>query len=527
MMGIVWVGRLFGWRRPRVTVAAYGPRAGTRERRLVDLLVECTDGSARVRCIAELTLQAELEAFPASEWPRLDEELRSWLHMPDTFRKTIPVGANSAALPLFASYHSGFVRELAVQALAGWRDGRELPALLVRANDWVPQVRAKASDALLARVTPDYVRHWVGNLGLVDRLRRTGRADHRLLVEGVLALLAAPEVRPVLLEGRASLDTRGRGLLASVLFGGISPRDHDIVAAGLESADPLTRVAAAGAAERLDDEGVRRVLPLMHADPLPRIRVMGIRLAVERIGSAEIEVLRRALLDRSAAVGAEARRGITALEPMDFAAFYRERLHPDRPGLARVIEGLHETGGPSDAALVRPFVDHPLPRVRAAALRALDRFGGEGLEDFLLLAVADPNRGVSGTATKLLRPHVAKVEPGELAALFSADLPRWTRKNALSLLAVRGKWIALPWLIRGTADPDETAAAHAGVLLRRWRDRFNRGFTQPTPEQRAEAVAALGGYVDRDPARRSAWFVEQKRNPPMREWLQYILETGG
>lgn len=526
-MGSVWVGRLFGWRRPPVSVAWYGPSGDTPEGRLADLLVKCTDRSAGVRLAAERSLRAELDAFPPSRWPRLDEQLRSWLHLLGDARHELPVAGDSAALLLFACYHNGFVRERAVQGLAGWRDGRELPALLLRANDWVPQVRARATDALLARLTPEYVRHWVWNLGLVARIRRAGRADHRPLVDGVLALLRAPESRPALQEGLYSPDRDGRWLLSSLLFDKVSPNDHGIIAAGLASTDTLIRVMAAGGAERLDDEGVRRVLPKLLSDRVPRVRALGIRLAANRIGAARMDAFRDALLDRSPAVRDEARRGIAALEPTEFAAFYRERMHEEQPGLARVLDGLRDTGDPSDAALVRPFVDHPLPRVRTAALRALGRFGGEGDEDFLILAVADPNRGVSSTAARLLRPHVAKVEPAELAALLSADLPPWTRRNALSLLAIRGKWIALPWLIRATADPDDTVAAHAGILLRRWRDRFNRGFTQPTPEQRAEAVAALEGYVDRDPVRRRAWFVEKKGNPPMREWLQYILETGG
>jgi HEAT repeat protein len=267
------------------------------------------------------------------------------------------------------------------------------------------------------------------------------------------------------------------------------------------------------------------MLPKLLSARLRRVRAIGIRLAAERAGRAHLQAFRDALLDRSAAERAEARRVIEGVEPMDFAAFYRERLHADHPALPHVIGGIRQTGDAEDAALVLGFVDHPRPRVRAAALRALDRFAAEGVEDFLLLAIADPNRGVSITAAKLLRPHVGKVAPGELGALVTPDLAPWARRNALSLLALRGKWIALPWLIGATSDPDDTVAVHASVLLRRWRDRFNRSFTQPTPEQRAEALAALPRYEDRAPTRRS-WYWDAA-HPPMPEWLRYILTTGG
>jgi hypothetical protein len=523
----VWVGRLFG--KGPAAWQPYLPDNDTRESRLLRLVYARLNALPEEEGRAEAALRNEVKAVPISEWPRVDEVLRSWLDVrafEHSGQLTLPGPVESAAYVVLACHRDGFVREPIVTMLAGRRDGGELVPLLLRANDWVPQVHTVAIEALRARLTPEYVPHWVRALALVDWLRRTGRANHAPLVDAVFALLSSGPARAAVRDALYGIDDDVRGLRAAILFSGVQSGDLALVIEGLVNADPHVRVAAADAVARLDDSGVRHVLPLLHADPLPRIRAMGTRLAVKRVGRAEIPVLRRALLDRSAAVSAEARRGITALEPMDFAAFYRERLNAEQPGLARVIDGLRETGDPSDAALVRPFVDHPLPRVRAAALRALDRFDGEGAEDFLLLAVTDPNRRVSSTAAKLLQPHVAKVAPSELAALFSADLPPWTRRNALALLAVRGKWIALPWLIRATADPDESVAAHAGVLLRRWRDGFNRGFTQPTPEQRAEAVAALDGYVDRDPLRPSMWHGEQ-RNPPTREWLEYILETGG
>ncbi|HEY0023594.1 MAG TPA: HEAT repeat domain-containing protein [Longimicrobium sp.] len=525
----VWVGRLFGKHDGLAARQPYVPDSDTREARLLRLVYSRLKVPPAEAARAEAALRSEVKAVPMSEWPRVDEVLRGWLDL-RAFeyggQLTLPPPVESAAYGLLACHRDGFVRESVVRKLAERRDGGELVPLLLRANDWVPQVHTVAIAALQARLTPEYVPHWARALALVAWLRRTGRANNAPLVEAVFALLSSGPARTAVRDALYAIDDDVRGLRAAILFSGVGPGDLALVIEGLGNADPHVRIAAAEAAARLDDEGIRHVLPLLHADPLPRIRALGIRLTVERIGRAGIEVLRRALLDRSAAVSAEARRGITALEPMDFAAFYRERMHGDQPGLARVIEGLRDTGDPSDATLVRPFVDHPLPRVRAAALRALDRFGDEGAEDFLILAVADPNRRVSSTAAKLLLPGVAKVAPSELAALFSADLPPWTRRNALSLLASRGQWIALPWLVRATADPDETIAVYAGVLLRRWRDRFNRGFTQPTPEQRAEAVAALDGYVDRDPVRRRTSSGE-KGNPPMREWLQNILKAGG
>ena len=65
---------------------------------------------------------------------------------------------------------NGFVREDAVKRLAKVATGEELPYLLLRLNDWVPQVRDAAREAVLARITPEYAPHFVTYLATFARL---------------------------------------------------------------------------------------------------------------------------------------------------------------------------------------------------------------------------------------------------------------------------------------------------------------------------------------------------------------------
>ena len=54
----------------------------------------------------------------------------------------------TAALIELCRHWSGYEREAAVRALAKRGNVAALPALLERANDWVPQVRAAAAEAI-------------------------------------------------------------------------------------------------------------------------------------------------------------------------------------------------------------------------------------------------------------------------------------------------------------------------------------------------------------------------------------------
>jgi hypothetical protein len=105
-----------------------------------------------------------------------------------------------------ASFHSsGYVREAAVEHLAGQNSGHELPFLLIRLNDWVVPVRDVAAHAVNARIRPEYAQHFLRNLRLVLRLQSCGRVN-RTLVDFVCGLLRRAGCREVLQAGMKSSD---------------------------------------------------------------------------------------------------------------------------------------------------------------------------------------------------------------------------------------------------------------------------------------------------------------------------------
>ena len=176
---------------------------------------------------------------------------------------------------------------------------------------------------------------------------------------------------------------------------------------------------------------------------------------------------------------------------MDFAAFYRAALRAAGPRLAEAAAGLSETGAAEDADLVAPLVEHPRPRVRAAALRALARLRGDAAVPTLLRAVGDASPRVSRAAADALLPRVALADEQELAGWMNGLHPRHVRLSALRLLAARSKWDGLTWILLECASEDAVNRHVAMGHLRRWMQRFNRTFTQPTRKQKHLVHLAL------------------------------------
>jgi len=406
-----------------------------------------------------------------------------------------------AEVPLLgmASFHrDGFVREQAVELLAQRHDGGELPYLLIRANDWVPQVREAAQEAIRARLQPGYAGHFVRNLALVERLSRCGHGDHTALVAQIFALLLAPASRPALEAGLDSPDRQVRRVCYRLAVQGQDDAAARVLAQALADRDPMVRLQAVQAAvNRLAPALVREALPRLARDTYAPVRRLAVVLAVAQFPDIADTLLWDALLDPNAALRETARFHLRQRGPLDAAACYREAL-PAQTGarLLGAIRGLGETGVPADAERLLPYTKQGTVRLREAALLAIARLQGDAGRPLYLELLAAPEPRLSGVARDALWDRIFSTDLPRLDALFRTSPHPHVRRNALLLVARLGKWTSLPYLVRAKGDPDARTADLAARLLNRWRLSANRYFVTPTDAQLASLRQA---YADCHP----------------------------
>lgn len=248
---------------------------------LAPLLFSDTPATAQAgaRVVEALLLQ-----LSSAELAWLDEVMRdsgSWI-TGEPSRRLAPrelarwVGPGEPGillLRLSSFHHNGFVREEALRRLALIRDGSELPYLLLRMNDWAGPVRRVAREAVLDRITDDYADHFVRNMALLARLERAKRADHAVFLDQVSRLLAGPAARGALIEAMRSGSREVRRTSFRFLFTGRPDHLEQLLAAGLQVADPLIRLWCARVA--IDSLSREQLLPLLDrlvADPFAMIR---------------------------------------------------------------------------------------------------------------------------------------------------------------------------------------------------------------------------------------------------------------
>jgi HEAT repeat protein len=313
-----------------------------------------------------------------------------------------------ATVGLATCHRSGFVREKAVETLARCETGLELPFLLVRLNDWVPEVRFVAAKGARLRLTAAYASHWVRCLALLERLRLGSRSDHGWLRGPVDALLQRDECRAALEAGLLSGSVGVRRACLRVAAGLADPTE--LVRRALGDPDPLTSGRAADLLCRtLEGDALRKVLAVMRRG---NARARGLALTSHCAGFPEDaeEVLRAALLDGAASVRELARFEWRKKEPaLDFASFYRSAIDR-RTGDEEVaaLRGLAETGTVQDVPLFLKYAENQRARLREAAVFGLGRCDGENHRELLVKSLSDTNLGVVKTARRYARLYLGR-----------------------------------------------------------------------------------------------------------------------
>ena len=427
---------------------------------------------------APARMRTRLARLSGRDWLRLDDSMRRQYRSPldDVTGWSSRLGADDGGIAAAAGsmYRDGRVREAAVAVLAGTPGPVAAAALAVRAADWVAPVRSAAAAAVRERTAAEDVVVIVPVLlAMEDRLRG------RLAAKAILAGLAAGAAGT--LAGLSAAGERGSRLWALSARAG-----RDLLTAGelearaMGDRDP---VVAAWCVTHLDD------------DLLPR------------------EVLRGMLADRSGMVRAVA-RWRWARAGQDPGPVYRELLAAPRPRpVAAALDGLDDLGDDSLPEAAWPFLAHPSPRVRYAAVHAVGRHSPPGdLPARLSPALRDESGKVAGAALRYLRGY--RLAPAVLEELDAAG----TRRSRLTALAIRQRlspWDRVGADLAAIGDPDPELARTGRADLLSWLRRdAATAYGRPSAEQAALIAARLAASPLTSEQRREVAFVTGIRPEP-------------
>lgn len=457
-----------------------------------------------VKKLGELVNVRELAMFD-----RAFRDLSPWTHSesapwrgmgPAGLRTVAALSTGATLLQLAMCHPNGYVRAEAIRRSATCADGSEVAFLLLRSNDWVKPVRELAQAALRARLSPVHVPDLVAASPILDDMHRWGRLGSPKIIEEIEQLLRDPSALPGLLVASRSPDRfvrRGayRRLLERDHFQvpdeGPATEDrpvpyrsstarphskHDLVVAAMRDPDPALR-AWAGRWLTAADDAV--FAPL--AAELLRNRWGAVRFgAAQRLLAAGSQLpWSDLLLDPHAGVRALAQQA--ALDAgKDPDTEYRARVASSQGArLGVALVGLSETGGPTDATLVRGYLRNERPIVRKIALHALANFKVDDVVEIALTALLDKSPTVTRAARDLLLARITSVRGADVWSKFRTNSSEPGKRAALAVISQLGFWDSLPHLLRAFDANDETLRPRVQLYVTRWLARQTRVFVPP------------------------------------------------
>ncbi len=480
---------------------------------LIYLLPYLLTSQKEIAQSASDTIESLLEGIRPSVLLQLDDRLRggmwsvpAYLSRWDNMKfsdldKSISEKAHIGVIGITSFHRNGYVREIALKRLSGMTNGTELPFLLIRLSDWVDEVRFVAEHTVEERINSQYIRHFVDNLALLDRLKqrqRGGSGAKRIeIIERVASLLKQSPNRKFLLDSLAHPDYEVRRTCLKLLRG--SPTDDwaDIINRIILDKDLIAnRRVALELSQNLSFQERLLTLELLVRDKAPSIRREALGALCEANSEECIEHVKASLIDGSAIVREYARWKLAKLESsFDIRQFYTQQLQGSTTShiTAAAALGLAECGRPEDARLVESLIGHRDIQVTKAAIRALAKLDGKNYTKDFLRLLEENAPGISNAAQNALERTLSMVSNDSLWHVLTTNSLWHAKRNVLRLLNKLSKWDRIGYLLLAGSHDDVHVRELATRYIESWecQYRFTWPFTSPTAKQQERLVSGM------------------------------------
>jgi hypothetical protein len=286
-----------------------------------------------------------------------------------------------------AGHPNGHERERALQGLVPSGEARALPFILLRLNDWVPQVRAVAMEALEPYLNEAKAPALMAHLGLLRQVTAGSRVPSQLWSR-VSELLVRPALAPAL---RAAFEAGDKACKLAILALEGDLDRHLVYEATVRGA-PAVQMAAA--ARMLASPAVyREALQELESSRVPGVRALVLQPRLPKAGLADRVWLRALLVDRSWRLRARARARWKELGLEELRSVYLTASASPFPTVrATAATALAEIRAADAPALLQGMLRDPAALVRAAALAALSTVAPDQAEP-VALALLGTSRG--------------------------------------------------------------------------------------------------------------------------------------
>ena len=378
----------------------------------------------------------------------------------------------------------GYRRENAVIRLGMLGNPLAIPSIIVRANDWVPQVRSASKKAITLLQQPENVSAFIISLPDLYRLQNCGRDNHDELissiedyistVDGGVSLLKELNNESLLVARCAFLILLKKKLLPI----------SDLVEKGISHQDVIVRAKSSNYIRLLNPEQKKVALRAAIRDKFMPIRREAFQIYLEDQPSEEF--VKRFLYDRHSSIREISIRFLLSIG-FDVANEYIGNLSSCKVHTLRCsVWGLCYLGHKDAVGEIMSLTKSSYPSVRKQAMVSMVSLKGEVYYDQIASYLADSSPSVCKEATRVITKHGIKLGSDDLIEILSISEYCHTGSACLALLRRINKWEALMFLMRILGSPENKYGISREKLedsLSIWNREFNKTHSQPTARQ--------------------------------------------
>lgn len=381
---------------------------------------------------------------------------------------------------LLSFHNNGYVRETALNKLGKFGPTEKgLTFILLRANDWVPEIRLQVERVLMQMVSKENANYWLFNMPYLYRLVNCGRKNHQELIQAVEKCLAGLSDKAILYEALNSSEKITRRVSFELLWRTDENREK-LLRLGLNHNDiSIRKIAIKNASEAIDQIGADKMYEFYCKNKSAIIRVFATDLLEKCKEHNSIKELEGFLLDISLSVRESARYWLRKYLYKEFAQYYRNALnHSVTYG---AICGLGETGEKEDSVLIYKFTNHPQAKLRRAAIHAIAKLDPKEHIELFINSLNDKSIGISKEGRLALQANINLVDEAKLWSIIEKQEARsYITDNVFYIFSKLPKWKSLIQLLRLFEYDYEGYEKEINDALTHWILKNSRGYNQPS-----------------------------------------------
>lgn len=387
-------------------------------------------------------------------------------------------------LLVMSRHWDGYKRENAVRRLGMLGNPLALPELMIRANDWVLQVRVAAKNAILNLRKTDNTEAFIACLPELYHLQKCGRDNHDDLINTIERFLLLYENRESITKGISDVEPLvQRACFNLVLKNELMPLDK-LVLLGLEQSDIVTRTRASHLLRNLTSDVRAKALQLALNDRFMPIRREALQIKIKK-GINEEELV-NCLFDSNAPIREIAIKNLKAIG-VDVFKIYKESLSSNSvKKIKSSLWGFGFLGNAECSEYIRPFLTSEYASIRKQAISTcVSMLGEESIEE-LVEGLKDASSAVCKESTRLIKKLKIRSNSNELLEIVASSNHIHTVNSCISLAKTANKWerfIFLLDILKLESQNNEQAQFKVRNALIEWDLSFNNSLVNPNVDQ--------------------------------------------